>query len=497
MALNPISRRQFLVMAGSAYAGLVLAGCGGREDEVEATDPAVARAEERRRRPGAAVRDVTLTAAPLTVDLAGLQAETWAYNGALPGPEIRVKAGEVVRARLRNDLPADTTIHWHGIALSNDMDGVPGVTQEPVRPGNEFVYEFTAPDPGTFWFHPHVGLQLDTGLYAPLIVEDPADPGDYDREYTVVVDDWVHGLGAAPEDTFRTLQSGGGAHAQHGAGGGGRAGQPDQLLGGHPGDVSYPLFLMNGRPPKDPPTFEARRGERVRLRILNAGGDSPFRVALGGHRLTVTHTDGFPVEPVVVDALLMGMAERYDVVVDVTQEGVFPLVALAEGKANHALGLLRSGSGPPPPPNLRPAELNGRLLALGDLTAAPAVALPPGAPDRTHPAVLGGGEEGYRWTINGRAGHHEKGLKVREGERVRLAFHNRTAMFHPMHLHGHTFQVQGTGTAPGPRKDTVIVRPDERLAVDLVADNPGQWMLHCHNAYHLEGGMATMLSYVS
>ena len=497
MSRPSLSRRQFLALAGAGTAGLTLASCRGsdrRASPVPASGPEVEAAEEGRRRSGATMHDLAITAAPLTVDLgAGLRVPTWGYGPSVPGSEVRIKAGEVVRARFTNNLPEATTIHWHGISLRNDMDGVPGMTQEVVAPGAGFLYEFTAPDPGTFWFHPHVGLHLDRGLYSPLIVEDPAEPGRYDREYVVVLDDWTDGLGQAPEAAMADLRAGRGPHAAHQAGGGPHS----TALNSAGGDVSYPLYLANGRISSAPAEFVARRGERIRFRIINAGADTPFRVALGGHPMTVTHADGFPVVPVTVDALMIAMAERYDVTVTVAGDGVYPLVALAEAKADEAMAVVRAGQGEVPPPSVRPAELEGRLLQLSDLVAAEPVRLPPGRPDRTYKVSLGGGEAGYVWTINGKPHGQNKPLDVRQGERVRLDFENTTTMFHPMHLHGHTFQVVNPGGAAGARKDTAIVRPDEPVSVEFVADNPGQWMVHCHNNYHQEGGMMLTLSYVT
>jgi FtsP/CotA-like multicopper oxidase with cupredoxin domain len=419
-----------------------------------------------------------------------------------------VRAGDVIRARFTNELPEPTTIHWHGITIRNDMDGVPDLTQPAVAPGQTFLYQFTVPEPGTYWFHPHFGLHLDRGLYAPLIVEDPAEPGDYDREYTVVLDDWIDGIGKSPEETLADLRAGLGGHAAHGGGGDGGSAEAmtaGPLLGGeHPGDVLYPIYLANGRRASDPVTLEARAGERLRLRLVNVASDTPFRVALGGHRMTVTHADGFPVEPVTVDALMIGMAERYDVVVTVAEGGVHPLVAVAEAKGAQALAVVRSGPGDNPRSNVRPAELERQVLALGDLRAAASAALPPGEPDRTYKVVLEGSETGYTWTINGRArGHdgrhdaHDAGLEVEHGERVRLTFENRSVMFHPMHLHGHHFQTVTGGRGAGARKDTLIVRPNDPVSVDFVADNPGRWVLHCHNLYHMAGGMQTTVSYVT
>ncbi|MFN2503049.1 MAG: multicopper oxidase family protein [Acidimicrobiales bacterium] len=499
MNLGSLSRRRFLAMNGAAAAGLVVAGCGGtvgRRPPVGPSDEAVAIAERSRRRSGAPVREFAITAGSARVDLGGLNATTWAYGSSVPGGEIRVRAGEVVRARFTNDLPEATTIHWHGVALRNDMDGVPEVTQPPVAPGATFTYDFAVPDPGTYWFHPHSGLQLDRGLYAPLVIEDLAEPGGYDREYVVVLDDWTDGLGQSPEESLDQLRRGEGPHAAHlgeGAGGGPRS----DLLDSPGGDVSYPLYLLNGRRPSAPVTFDAAPGERLRLRIVNAAADTPFRVAIGGHRMTVTHADGFPVDPVTVDALMIGMAERYDVLVTVGQGGATPLVAVAEAKGAQAMAVIRSGPGDVPRPDIRPAELRGRVLQLSELRAAQSVRLPAGDPDLLFVVELGGGEEGYVWTINGRPHGHDQPLEIQQGQRVRLAFNNRTTMFHPMHLHGHTFQVVLPSGQPGARKDTAIIRPDQRLAVDFVADNPGQWMLHCHNLYHQQGGMMTTVSYVN
>jgi FtsP/CotA-like multicopper oxidase with cupredoxin domain len=213
--------------------------------------------------------------------------------------------------------------------------------------------------------------------------------------------------------------------------------------------------------------------------------------------MTVTHADGFPVDPITVDALIVGMAERYDVFLTVAGTGAVPIVAVAEAKGAQAMGVLRTGPGDLPRPDVRPAELGGRVLALTDLRAARDVRLPEGDPDRLFAIDLGGGEEGYVWTMNGRPHGHDQPLEIEPGERVRLVFNNRTTMFHPMHLHGHTFQVVLPSGGAGARKDTAIIRPDERLAVDFIADNPGQWMLHCHNLYHQQGGMMTTVSYVS
>ena len=463
----------------------------------------MAAAEAARRRSGAAVSRV-LRAAPVTLDLGGRQVQTWAYDGTVPAAPIRVTAGDELRVRLVNDLSAPTTVHWHGLALRNDMDGVPDLTMAPVAPGGVFEYAFAVAHPGTYWFHPHVGVQLDTGLYAPLIVEDPAEPGGYDEEAVLVFDDWTDGWAAAPQaildaarrDGMGAMTGMGDPSSTGGMGGAGMgAASPGQPLGSDTGDVVYPAHLINGRPPSDPSTIRSRPGRRIRLRLINAGADTAYRFAVGGHRLTVTHADGFPVQPVSVDTLLIGMGERYDVLVT-AGAGAFPVVAVPEGKDDPAaLAILRTGPGAPPGVGTRPVELTRELLEYAALRAAADVQLGPVAPDRTLQMTLTMADGGRRWLVNGRSYADREPLQVRAGERVRLVLSNQSMMFHPMHVHGHTFALARPDGA-GPRKDTVNVLPMQDVTVDLQADNPGQWLAHCHNAYHGELGMMTTLSYV-
>lgn len=471
----------------------------------------MARVEHRRRGAGARIVDRQLTAQPITIDLAGRQVSTWGYGDTIPGREIRMRAGEVLRAELTNDLPEETTIHWHGIALRNDMDGVPDMTQPPLAPGGTFTYEFTVPDPGTYFFHPHVGLQLDRGLYAPLIVEDADDTVSADVEHVLVLDDWIDGIDGSPDETLAALRQRGGMDrmgnggrmggmGRGGMSGGGTGNGPSMpgmmtssVLGGDAGDIAYPEHLLNGRPPADRVTLTAPAGARVRLRIVNAGSDTAYRFAVGGHRLAVTHADGFPVEPVEVDTLVLGMGERYDVVVTVGS-GAWPVVAIPEGKVGTAAAVLRStnaAASAAPLPDARPPELGGRMLDYAQLVPLAGTALRPRRANRTVTVDLTGGMMRYDWGIGGKRFPDSPQISVREGERLRIDLRNRTMMWHPIHLHGHTFAVAGSGA----RKDTVNVLPGETRRIDVEADNPGQWMLHCHNTYHLEAGMATALSY--
>ncbi|MDJ0413490.1 multicopper oxidase family protein [Rhodococcus opacus] len=484
-----LSRRRVLQWgAGAALLGLT--GACARTDDTEAPigpDSPEVRAfaeAESRRFPGGRPVAYELSATQSEVDLAGKRTAAWLYNAQLPGPILRANVGDRVQVRFRNQLPDSTTVHWHGLAIRNDMDGVPDVTQAPIPADTEFVYDFIPPDPGTYWYHTHGDLQRGRGLYGALIIDDPGAPANYDAEFVVVLSDWL--TDRTPSQVFDELR------------GGRMTSMPEmtsRVLGGDSGDVRYPVYLLNGKPPGDPTVFTARPGRRARIRLINAGDDTAFRVALGGHRLTVTDTDGFPVEPVDTDSVLIGMGERYDAVVTL-QDGVFPLVAVAEGKGAQAFAVVRTGGGAAPDPAVAPREVGPPPLTVVGLRATDAVRLPVVDPGVTLEASLGGHMMQYVWTVNGKAYPDHTPLTVHRDQRVRLVYTNPTMMFHPMHLHGHTFAV-ARSDGSGPRKDTVIVLPGQTVAADIDTTNPGQWITHCHNDYHLAAGMATIFSYVS
>ena len=223
------------------------------------------------------------------------------------------------------------------------------MTQEPTGPGQKYLYEFVAPDPGTYFFHSHVGVQLDRGLYAPLIIEDPQEPGGYDAEWVVVLDDWLDGTGRNPDQVLDTLKSEGANRP------GGMGGMDHSKMGNQPfgdaGDVTYPHYLINGALPTSPVSFRGQPGQKVRIRIINAAADTIFTLAIGDHAFTVTHSDGFPVRLQQASALYIGMGERYDITVTLG-DGVFPLVAKPWGKEGQAMSLLRTASGEAPAANV-------------------------------------------------------------------------------------------------------------------------------------------------
>lgn len=465
------SRRVFL--AGTIAGGLGLTAC---------------RHQSASPRTGRTV-SASLKAQPASIDLGGPIAHTLTFNNVIPGPLIRATVGDELAITVTNGLDHPTSVHCHGVAMRNDMDGVEPATPD-IEAGSQFTYRFLVPYPGTYWAHPHAtALDTDYGLYLPVIIDDPAEPGGYDAEWIVILDDWTAGIGKSPPEIYDNLHSMGQKGLMTGLG-------HSALLNGDAGNVSYPYYLINGRIPTAPSTFAAKPGQRVRVRLINAGADTAFRVALAGHSMTVTHTDGYPVVPTNVDALLLGMAERYDVLVT-AGDGVFPLVALAEGKNALGRALLSTGSGTAPDPGFQPAQLNGRIGTVETFTATPQVDLGAGKPDISLAAHLSGSMMRYDWKINGQPYPDNSPLTIKQGQRATLTFANATMMWHPMHLHGHTFQIIKPDGSVGARKDTTIVLPMREVSVTVLANNPGVWMMHCHNAYHQQAGMMTTLNYTS
>jgi FtsP/CotA-like multicopper oxidase with cupredoxin domain len=444
------------------------------------------------------VHEVALTARPADRDIGNAgAAPAWTYNGVVPGPELRVTAGDTLRVVLTNELPEPTTIHWHGLPVPFAMDGVPDVTQPAVAPGKTFIYEFPVTTPGTFWYHTHAGYQLDRGLYGALIVEPQREALAYDREYTLVFDDWLQDPDHPRDNPGATGMGGmGGMRGMDGMMGRGRS----PRRGAHGETVRieplYDALVVNGR--VSAPDLRVRRGDRVRLRLINAGSALPIAVWLAGHDLQVTHADGQPVVPRKTPALVLGMGERYDVLITATHPGVWPLTAVATGKKRTTVllrydGVTGSGVASGDAPSVRD------VLRYSELSAA--TPLPAGDPDRRFDLELSGGMmDAARWTINGRQYPDTEPIEVRHGERARVRLFNMSMMPHPIHLHGHFFQVvsfDDRRLGVPILKDTITLGHMETADLDVVADNPGsRWLLHCHNVYHMIGGMQTELRYV-
>lgn len=518
-----ITRRQALI-GGAGAAGLL--ALGGYELFKPGNDGAHGGATFA----GASgTADVTLHAKEGSVDLGSRTVKTWSYDDTLPGREVRVRQGDHVRVRVVNDLPADTSIHWHGVRLDNAMDGVPGATQKPIAPGESFVYDFVAPDAGTYMYHSHVGVQLDRGLYGPLIVEARDETLAYDGEATLMLDDWLDGVAGTPDQQLRKLQESGmsmggsggmsmGGMHMGGSGGmsmgssdsdgarlsGPIAGRFMMLDGMHGrvsdlsglangmaagmmdvGDVRHPYHVVNGRTAGAPFVVRAKRGAMLRLRLANIASDTVYAVFVDGRPVTIVATDGQRVEPVRSDGVVIGAGERYDVLV---RMGDAPtrIVAVPLGKKGRAVALLRpDGSTSKTPPAGAPVTMPRRIASYADLKSIPAT--PAGKPDVEHRLDLGF-KMPYTWTLGGTTDAKGEDIRIERGQKVRFAMRNETMMPHPMHLHGHSFRPVLDGGA-GPLKDTILVAPHQEVAIDFLADNPGTWMFHCHNIYHAAAGM--------
>lgn len=509
------SRRTFLGRSLSALAGLGLGsgmlslmGCEGDPKGLTENRSAT---KARPTSGNGPVREVHLTASPGEVEVGpGQSYRTWLYNGQFPGPEIRVKEGERLRITVENDLPeAGTTVHWHGLPVPNPMDGVPGVTQEPISSGETMTYEFEAAPSGSYMYHSHQGLQLDRGLVGPLVIEERTPHVAYDREHTVILDDFLPGAPRSLEAlaSGNTGEGGGGMmggmmNREDGGGcpmmGGGND-RGGGMMGGRMGGIVPPYkgLFINGKLPSDPSVFDMKQGERVRMRLLNLSSATTYHVALAGHRMHVSHADARPIEPVEVDSLVIGMGERYDVIVEAGNPGAHALVARpVEGDVPSARAVVSyQGSRRARPPEGQVPEglrVEGRRLRYDDLQSVETPLGRDGEPDRTFNLGLSGGMMMSRgeWSIDGQQYPNAEPLEIREGERVRVNLSNMSMMLHPMHLHGHFFR---TGNAI---KETVIVEPHMgRASFEFLADNPGDWLFHCHNLYHLDSGMGRIFTY--
>ncbi len=465
MFIDGLSRRSFLAAAGAA-AGM-------------AAVPAWAVSSP----PG---RQFDLTASPgdtHLIDSDGAKTKVWSYNGRVPGPEIRVRQGERLRVAVRNDLTEETTVHWHGLRVPNAMDGVPHLTQKPIAPGETFVYEFDAPDAGTYWYHPHQRSfeQVGRGLYGPLIIEEP-NPPQVDRDVTWVLDDWRLLKDAQISEDF------GNRH--------------DMSHAGRIGNT----VTVNGRITD---VFEARAGERIRLRLINAANARIFGLEFEGHAPWVIAYDGQPVDPhQVAGRLDIGPAMRIDLILDLTGNPGDAFAVRDTFYQRLQYRLLDVVYGPKrrrEKPMREVAILPANTLPEPDLASAERhqIAFGGGMMGGMSMAKMGGREvgmmemmrNGKAWTVNGIAatGHiMDPILTLARNRSYILALDNQTAWHHPIHLHGHSFRVISRNGQPTRHKewqDTVLMAPREQVEIAFVADNPGGWMFHCHILEHQAGGM--------
>jgi CopA family copper-resistance protein len=518
--------------------------------------------------------DITLKVGHSPFTVGGRTGHAITLNGVLPAPLIRLREGQNFRLTVENELDEDTSIHWHGLLLPFQMDGVPGVSFPGIPARGSFTYEFPIVQSGTYWYHSHSGLQEQLGHYGPMIIDPKGpDPVAYDRGHVIVLSDWsfLH-----PHQIFSKLKQEGGFFNR----------QKQTLLGRREDEMTQDermmfarmrmdptdiadvteaafTFLINGHGPQENWTGLFRPGERVRLRIINAAAQTIFNVRIPGLPMTVVAADGQNVRPVRIDEFQIGNAETYDVIVEPSDDRAFTFVAETIDRSGMARATLAPRLGmtaPVPPLRQRPtlgmkdmgmAGMDHAAMGHGGMNhgaaAAPAMdhsnmnmrdkskvtfpvgvgvdMIAPNPVDRTGEPGLGledvghkvltyrdlvslapnpdrrvpmraievhltGNMERFMWSIDGqKLSENPEPIRFELNERVRVTMVNDTMMTHPMHIHGHFFEVVNGHAGNHPVKHTVMVLPGGKVSFDMTADAPGDWAFHCHMLYHMHAGM--------
>lgn len=495
--MNILSRRGFLAASATAFAAAHL--------------PRLAFAQS--------AAPLALSAATRTLDIDGRAATVYGLAGPR-GQGLTLDPGQRFRVDLTNNLDVGTIIHWHGQIPPNVQDGVPDMPMPLLAPGEMRSYDYET-RPGTHWMHSHVPIQEMQLLAAPLIVRSMEDLKADRQEVVLFLHDFSF---KTPEEVLEEI-AGGAEHEagtaapgmgnmpgmNHGGmgnmpmGGMMGMGQNAMPMDGMPGmggmamdlnDYDWDAYLANDRTLSDPEVVQVERGGRIRLRVINASAATVFWIDTGAARTNLVAVDGHGVQPLSGTRFGLAMGQRLDLEIDLPNEGgAWPVLALREG-ARERTGLILATPG---------ADVR-RIDAVAD-TEAPAFdadlsqesrlvalnALPDRPVDRRHMLMLGGSMRPYAWTINGATWGRHQPVTARSGERVVLSFHNMSIMGHPMHLHGHAFQVVGLNgrAVAGALRDTVHVPPMSMVDVALDAGEAARWMLHCHHMPHLASGMMT------
>jgi FtsP/CotA-like multicopper oxidase with cupredoxin domain len=423
-------------------------------------------------------------------------------NGSVPGPTLHFTEGEVARIHVTNQLGEPASIHWHGLLVPANMDGVPNLNGfVAIKPGETFTYRFRVKQSGTYWYHSHSLGQEQIGLYGAIIIAPKErDSIDADRDYVVMLSEATQ---ETPERILSNLQ-GDASHYTHGEHTGGAEkgyAAPRTNLNAMPAspidvaEVTGYTFLINGKAASDNWTGLFKPGERVRLRFIGGGAMTSFDVSIPGATMSVVGTDGQNVVPVNVDQFRIAPGETYDVIVVPEKKRAYTIFAEATDLTGYARGTLapRDGlSGKIPKGTASDPSNSARVLKYADLKASKPNEKAEGEA-REIIMRLGGSADNYVWTIDGHQHHDAPPIKVKHGERLRILFVNETAIVHPMHLHGMFFELDNGLGNRNPLKHTVIVRPGQVVPVFLTADAFGKWALHCHLLYHMLAGMMTEL----
>jgi len=416
------------------------------------------------------VHEIELVAAPAEVQVGdGPPLKVWAYNGLVPGPTLRVRLGDTLRVHFVNRLPDETTIHWHGVRVPNAMDGVPHITQPPIRPGESFVYEFTPKDAGTYWYHPHVrgSEQVERGLHGALIVEDPTST-PYTQDVMWVVDDWRLDQNQQIDERFNTR--GDLAHD-------GRWGK---------------LRTVNGNASE---VLRVRPGERIRLRMVNCANGRMIAPDFGPLEPRIIAVDGkYLREPVDLGHFEIAPGNRLDLDITFKRE-VSELIQVFDffrpSRARPIAAIAIDGSAVPTPDFASPARAHVPIWSEG-------MAVPLHHDYRM--SARAGGKHGIEWTFDNQAFKMQRGARpsvtLTRHEFHRIRFSNDSGRLHPIHMHGTFFRLLARNGRPVDEpffRDTVLVHARETVDLGLVPTDLGSWIAHCHILEHAESGMMTLI----
>ncbi len=471
-----------------------------------------------------------LSATQAQVNLSGKKPVDFALlvNGSLPAPTLEFTEGDDAEIIVKNEIPGqELSVHWHGILLPSNMDGVPYVNTPPILTGSSHTFRFKIRQSGTYWYHSHTKVQEQKGVYGAIVIHPKKKTINSTKEAVVVLSDWSD---ENSDQIIKNLRKDGDYYmfkkgTVRSWWGAIRAGKLGTLLanewtrmgGMDLSDVGYDAFLINGK--RDSQLLEAQPGDKIRIRIINAAASSYFYVSLGGIPMKVISADGIDIEPTQANEILIGMAETYDVLFEVPDHKNFELRATAQDGSGFASAWIGMGEkvktlDRPMPDLYAPMDHGAHvahgvhadhaghsghvpLLEVDKVKALTSTELPKNAPVHDVKLVLDGNMARYIWFINGKSIYQDRTILLKENDVVRFTFKNETMMHHPMHLHGHFFRVLNSHGARSPLKHTVDVPPHGERTIEFYANEPGEWMLHCHNLYHMKTGMGRVVKYSS
>jgi FtsP/CotA-like multicopper oxidase with cupredoxin domain len=452
-----------------------------------------------------------LTAGTRTLAVNGKPARVFGLIGPNGNPGITLSPGERFDVDLVNQAGTSTIVHWHGQLPPWKQDGFPWPQTPPIPADDTQSYDY-APIAGTYWMHSHQGMQEQSLMTAPLIVRSAEDLRA-DRQEVVLLlhdfsfrtpDELLAGLTKSNGSESAMPKSGMDKAMNMGSGGMGgmNRGTMDAMNMGSGmamdlNDIDFDAFLANDRTLADPEVVRTESGGRIRLRLINGASSTQFWVDLGDLTGTIIAVDGHRARPMRGSRLPLAMAQRLDVLIDLPGNGSYPIFAQVEGKRART-GIVLAASGAPVSRLAEEAGENAPPVDLSLERRLEAVTpLAPRAADVTHRMILAGAMAPYAWSLNGEYWPNVTPLMIATGQRVAIEMLNQTMMAHPMHLHGHAFQVvaiNGVSLA-GAVRDTVLVPPMGNITIAFDADNPGRWAFHCHNLYHMTTGMMTEVRY--